>query len=344
MRCVIFFILVCLTGSVEALTVGVGLDFTRENTVYSFNASYTTDNITFTGGGMQFGAYTLAVNPEANTLDVEIVTLSTNTVNLTETPSGDTLTIEHNISGWTPTYVVYSFIDGVENESTFADSNGFFNITFVDYGGVASIYFNSITLASSGVNIAMGVFVGGNSLQRDMNFSTVVVDTVKVNFSGYGDFDCWAETNGLYKYSGFDGGDCLLRKVTSDTVWFEQVVAVDGSILVINHTGNLTYHPFFYNSTGQGNITLTLDNLSNACNYGILGDASNSLTVFYFPFNSSVDYDKCNVTFVGNGSVYAGAWVIVGEDKNLSYLAVAGIVGVLTFVYLVKAVKWDTES
>ena len=132
-----------LIGLVQAITIGTGLEFAQGNTEYTFNADYTTENISFIAGGIVFGNYTIKINPEDNFLDVEIVTLITDNLNFTETPIGDTDTIEHNITAWTPTNPVYSYLDGVHEADTVADASGFFNITFDDYDGATSVFFGT---------------------------------------------------------------------------------------------------------------------------------------------------------------------------------------------------------
>ena len=126
-------------------------------------------------------------------------------------------------------------------------------------------------------------------------------------------------------------------------------LSVSGSteVDINNNSGNATSQTICYNSTGGGNITISLmGNLSGACNYGRFNASGYTDTVESLEFMRNDTFSECNLTvYLSDEAITDGCFMVyeneAAGDTNLTAIIAASAVAV-TVIFAIY--KWTSSG
>jgi len=206
-------------------------------------------------------------------------------------------------------------------------------------------------LASGGTTIGTGVQIGSsdgaglyNVTQWDLA-ANLTINASEITLSGMPALqDTASNTSGLWCQ---DSASCTIDDIAADEqLWMNDWIGNTSGPVVRNITGaSLQDVILTYNTTGGGNITLKLDDLTDDCNYGKFAITGNTSNVEYFYFERSlVAYTACDVTIELNSTEQADVLIEVKEDESMSDTTLATILAAMGLTSILVSHGYQHKS
>jgi hypothetical protein len=179
-----------------------------------------------------------------------------------------------------------------------------------------------------------------------VNYSTLTINTTNVYLTGLSnDTDAVSNTTGLLCR---DANECLLGLIGSDEkIYINDFIENASSLILLNITGTNTDFFIYYNSTGEANLTIKMDDLGNDCNYGLTAVTGNTTNIKEVHFDRAVSaFYECTVILETNSTTQTGTWVELSEDESASEVSLSTIIAATaaTITLVTKAYIWDTKT
>lgn len=134
--------LLCFIGLAQALTLDSGITLEVGATNYTFDNNQTTNNLNFTTDSLVLDAFALKIIPSADTLDVQVHKLTSQDINMTETPDSS-ITAAHNITGFVSDTYVNIIRDDEYIKQIQSDSETIFIYTTTSYAAATNFRFTT---------------------------------------------------------------------------------------------------------------------------------------------------------------------------------------------------------
>ena len=180
-----------------------------------------------------------------------------------------------------------------------------------------------------------------------INYTTLTISSTNITFAGLNaNSDVFTTTQGLL-CNDVTTCDNLGNISSADNLIIHDFLSNTSTIDILSMTGNLTNMTICYNSTGAGNITITMEDQGGDCNYGSFNAPSNTSNIYLVWFDRKIAaFTECNITLQTNGTAQTEVCIHVFEDESMSETTLATILAAIgiTVLLISKGHQWDTED
>ena len=205
--------------------------------------------------------------------------------------------------------------------------------------GEATLIGEGVEVGSSGGTTYYTVNMWDVSANVSVNSTNIVLYGMDPNQ------DTISNTSGLWCQNS---ASCTLVNISGgELIWVNNWVGNTSAPEVINITGSsLTDIILRYNTSGGGNITLILDDLSDDCNYGKFAVTGNTSNLEYFYFARSLSaFTECDLVLQMNSSAQTTPSDIeIKEDESMSDTTLSTILAAMGITALVVSHGYQHKS
>lgn len=211
---------------------------------------------------------------------------------------------------------------------------------------IVPLYALFLTGLASAASLEAGTRLGASggagyyTLEKyDVSFSTLTINSSEINITGLSSgSDVFNVSDGVLYYQ--DVTEAILPSTATDeTIRIGDLISNTSAITITNMTGNFTHATVCYTSTGVGNITVNLDNVSGACWY------TADLKRWVRMPRSASSFSNCTLTYTTNAT--AGSYCVsFSPDPSLNATELSGIVAAaaVAITGVIIATGWTTRS